>query len=60
MARNDCIRIKEGTCKICSACDVCELYKQPKEDKLPFGTRIWGGEIRDILPHGTRYYLNKR
>ena len=61
MIRKECVRISEGICKKCSACDVCELYKQPKEEsKLPFGFGIWGGQIRDLLPHSTRYYLNGR
>lgn len=27
---------------------------------LPYGYSIWGGQIRDSLPHGRRYYMNGR
>lgn len=28
-----------------------------EETQLPVGCKIWGGEIRDALPHGARYYM---
>ena len=30
------------------------------ESCLPAGYRIWGGQIRDALPHGARYYMRGR
>lgn len=27
---------------------------------MPYGYSIWGGQIRDSLPHGRRYYMNGR
>lgn len=26
--------------------------------RLPYGYMIWGGEMRDKLPHGARFYLH--
>ena len=52
----ECLRISEGTCKKCSACGKdCEYYKPSvsvKENHLPYGYIMWGGEVRDSLPHG--------
>lgn len=28
------------------------------QGQLPYGYGIWGGQIRDMLPHGRRYYMN--
>lgn len=56
--KEKCARIQEGTCKKCSACDVCEFYKEPgNKYLLPYGCGMWGGQIRDMLPHGERYYM---
>ena len=57
----ECKRIAEGTCKKCSACGKdCKYYIPEKETSnvLGYGYGIWGGEIRDMLPHGSRYYIN--
>lgn len=32
--------------------------EEVKSVRLPYGYRMWGGELRDDLPHGARYYLN--
>ena len=32
--KEECARIQEGTCKKCSACDVCEFYKEPENKYL--------------------------
>lgn len=29
------------------------------ETRIPVGCQMWGGEIRDALPHGARYYMNR-
>lgn len=31
----------------CSACS----------DHVPYGYAVWGGQLRDKLPHGARYYM---
>lgn len=60
----ECLRISEGTCKKCSACGKdCEYYKpsvSAKENHLPYGYIMWGGKVRDSLPHGSRYYMGLR
>ena len=28
-----------------------------KDNNLPYGYNIWGGEVRDLLPHGARHYV---
>ena len=28
-----------------------------EETHFPVGCQMWGGEIRDALPHGARYYM---
>lgn len=33
--------------------------KELAETTMPFGCKMWGGQIRDALPHGTRYYLRR-
>lgn len=30
-----------------------------EEAHIPVGCQVWGGEIRDALPHGARYYMRK-
>ena len=56
--RKECARIQEGTCKKCSACEKCKFYKEPQDQYLlPYGYGMWGGQIRDMLPHGKRYYM---
>ena len=56
--RKECARIQERTCKKCSACEKCEFYKEPQDQYLlPYGYGMWGGQIRDMLPHGKRYYM---
>ena len=53
--KEECARIQEGSCKKCSACDVCKFYKKPENKYLlPYGSGMWGGQIRDMLPHGKR------
>lgn len=27
--------------------------------QVPYGYSLWGGELRDNLPHGRRYYINR-
>lgn len=27
--------------------------------QVPYGYSLWGGELRDNLPHGRRYYMNR-
>lgn len=60
----ECLRIAEGTCKKCTACGKdCKYYKPSipvEEECLPYGYKIWGGELRNTLPHGARYYMGKR
>lgn len=34
--------------------------KEVESARLPYGYRMWGGELRDDLPHGARYYLGRR
>lgn len=26
---------------------------------VPYGFTVWGGELRDSLPHGARYYMKR-
>lgn len=25
---------------------------------IPYGYQMWGGQLRDVLPHGRRWYMN--
>lgn len=34
----------------------CEAIKL-EETRPSVGCQVWGGEIRDALPHGARYYI---
>lgn len=54
----ECKKIAEGTCKKCSACGKdCKYYQPEEEDIIPYGYGLHGGQVRDMLPHGARYYL---
>lgn len=56
----ECKRIADGTCKKCSACGTeCEYYiPTPKQEySLGYGYFFSGGKVRDMLPHGARYYF---
>ena len=37
-----------------------EATEMCAEPRVPYGYQMWGGELRDVLPHGARYYINKR
>lgn len=59
MKNKECLRISEGTCKKCTACGQdCIYYKPQNENDFPYGYIMFGGELRDILPHGSRYYIS--
>ena len=30
------------------------------DNYVPYGYTVWGGELRDALPHGARYYMKGR
>ena len=32
--------------------------KMPEEPVIPYGYTLWGGQLRDALPHGRRWYMN--
>ena len=34
-------------------------YEVSSEAQFPYGCTMWGGQIRDALPHGARYYLRQ-
>ena len=52
-----CERIISGECRQCSACDDCELFVANSAPITAY-THMWGGEIRDSLPHGARHYMS--
>ena len=34
------------------------ITNQSQSNPLGYGYTIWGGQIRDTLPHGRRWYMN--
>lgn len=30
----------------------------PTRSAVPYGYTLWGGQLRDTLPHGRRWYMN--
>lgn len=52
-----CKRIVSRECLQCSACDECEFFIATIAS-IPY-TYMWGGEMRDSLPHGARHYMDK-
>lgn len=54
----ECLKIQAGTCSKCSACGIgCKHYEPKKEVRFPYGYTMWGGQMRESLPHGARYYM---
>lgn len=44
-------------------CDriIASIIPNPsQQNQIPYGYGIWGGQLRDRLPHGRRYYMNGR
>ena len=59
-------------CRNCKYFDMCgdnmrtreckgrETKREEKKQEYPYGYTMWGGQLRDTLPHGARYYLGRQ